>query len=75
MGNIFTTKSIECLECKSNGVEPEYFTKKPNDILIQQVYVMKTYDKYGNPIKKNSNKTTTYYYMCSNGHKITQHSS
>jgi len=71
MGNYFQ-KEIICDECKSQNIEPKYFTKKilSNDeeaILIERI---ERYDKYGNiiiePEKKIPQKIIQY--TCSNNH-------
>jgi hypothetical protein len=68
MGIFFCLNRITCNECKQLGQNPEWFTKNEiyqNITLINEINYITRYDKYGNEITTNREKTE---YCCSFGH-------
>ncbi len=73
MGNTFGKKKpiVKCKMCAEKNIEPEYFTKIHNNILIAEMQDDIRYDKYGTKINDKKESTIPkFIYKCSNGHKI-----
>ncbi len=70
MGNLFTKEMLRCKKCEEENIEPKYFTRRPNSILIGTMDEPQ-YDKYGKEIPDQiENKLPKFIYKCSNGHEV-----
>ena len=52
---------LTCTYCTRQNIEPAYFTKKPNNILVEKIKNSKV---------EETSCTPSFIYVCSNGHKL-----
>jgi hypothetical protein len=69
-------EELTCSDCVRLNIEPEYFTKQPNNILVEKIKNSKVecFDKYRNKINTETIEeiscTPSFIYVCSYGHKL-----